>query len=97
MDGELVRITGQCDSVWCDIAMLVPPDMFERTWGRRAPIFWPETTLVRRKVPGFCFVAEVYWELNARGLYLDMRPWGYHVFDVTAQVAGKKRRGQPKL
>jgi hypothetical protein len=23
-------------------------------------------------------------DLDARGLYLDMRPWGYHVFDVTA-------------
>jgi hypothetical protein len=23
-------------------------------------------------------------ELNTRGLFLDMPPWGYHVFDVTA-------------
>jgi hypothetical protein len=23
-------------------------------------------------------------ELAARGLYLDLRPWGYHVFEVTA-------------
>jgi hypothetical protein len=23
-------------------------------------------------------------DLDARGLYLDMPPWGYHVFEVTA-------------
>ena len=23
-------------------------------------------------------------DLDARGLYLDMSPWGYHVFDVSA-------------
>ena len=41
MNGELVRIAGQCDGVRCDMAMLVLPDVFERTWGRRAPLFWP--------------------------------------------------------
>ncbi len=44
MRGELLRIAGQCDGVRCDMAMLVLPDVFERTWGRRAPLFWPETT-----------------------------------------------------
>ena len=23
-------------------------------------------------------------DLDARGLYLDVPPWGYHVFDITA-------------
>jgi hypothetical protein len=23
-------------------------------------------------------------ELDARGLYLDMSPWGHHVFEITA-------------
>jgi hypothetical protein len=32
MIGELVRIAGQCDGVRCDMAMLVLPDVFERTW-----------------------------------------------------------------
>ena len=63
MRGELLRIAGQCDGVRCDMAMLVLPDVFERTWGRRAPLFWPETTArVREQVPGFCFMAEVYWD-----------------------------------
>jgi hypothetical protein len=66
MRGELLRIAGQCDGVRCDMAMLVLPDVFERTWGRRAPLFWPETTaLVRKRVPGFCFMAEVYWDLES--------------------------------
>ena len=34
MIGELLRIAGQCDGVRCDMAMLVLPDVFERTWGQ---------------------------------------------------------------
>ena len=65
MRGELLRIAGQCDGVRCDMAMLVLPDVFERTWGRRAPLFWPDTTkCVRERAPGFCFMAEVYWDLE---------------------------------
>jgi glycosidase len=64
MVNELLRIAGQCDGVRCDMAMLVLPDVFERTWGRRAPLFWPDATRrVRARVPGFCFMAEVYWDL----------------------------------
>jgi hypothetical protein len=65
MIGELQRIAGQCDGVRCDMAMLVLPDVFERTWGHRAPLFWPEATRrVRGRVPGFRFMAEVYWDLE---------------------------------
>jgi hypothetical protein len=39
--------------------------VFERTWGRRTPLFWPEATRrVRERAPGFCFMAEVYWDLE---------------------------------
>jgi hypothetical protein len=63
--GELERIAGQCDGFRCDMAMLVLPDVFDRTWGRRAPLFWPEATRrVREQSPGFCFMAEVYWDLE---------------------------------
>jgi hypothetical protein len=65
MIGELVRIASQCDGVRCDMAMLVLPDVFERAWGRRAQEFWPAATrCVRERVPGFCFMAEVYWDLE---------------------------------
>jgi hypothetical protein len=65
MIGELVKIAGQCDGVRCDMAMLVLPDVFERTWGQRAPLFWPTATRrVREHVPDFVFMAEVYWDLE---------------------------------
>jgi hypothetical protein len=65
MIGELLRIAGHCDGVRCDMAMLVLPDVFERTWGRAARPFWPDATRrVRERVPGFCFMAEVYWDLE---------------------------------
>ncbi|MFO0865156.1 MAG: alpha-amylase family glycosyl hydrolase [Gemmataceae bacterium] len=65
MIGELTKIAGQCDGVRCDMAMLVLPDVFERTWGMRAPLFWPEATRrVRDRSPGFVFMAEVYWDLE---------------------------------
>jgi hypothetical protein len=65
MSTELTRIAGQCDGVRCDMAMLVLPDVFERTWGRRAPLFWPSATQsVRDKHPEFRFMAEVYWDLE---------------------------------
>lgn len=65
MIGELVKIAGQCDGVRCDMAMLVLPDVFERTWGTQAQPFWPKATQrVRELAPVFCFMAEVYWDLE---------------------------------
>ena len=65
MIGELERIAGQCDGVRCDMAMLVLPEVFERTWGIRAELFWPRATKsVRRKHPNFLFMAEVYWDME---------------------------------
>jgi len=65
MMAELVKIAAQCDGVRCDMAMLVLPDVFERTWGIRAEPFWPRATQrVRERAPDFCFMAEVYWDLE---------------------------------
>jgi alpha amylase-like protein len=65
MRTELLKIAAQCDGVRCDMAMLVLPEVFERTWGIAAPSFWPEATRrVREQVPDFCFMAEVYWDLE---------------------------------
>src|SRR5262249_52221831 len=62
---ELLKISGQCDGVRCDMAMLVLPEVFQRTWNLPAKLFWPEATRrVREKVPGFCFMAEVYWDME---------------------------------
>ena len=63
--GELQRIAHQCDGVRCDMAMLMLPDVFGRTWGISAAPFWPRATAaVRAQVPGFLFLAEVYWDLE---------------------------------
>lgn len=67
MTGELLRISGQCDGVRCDMAMLVLPEVFARTWGRKAQSFWPEAIKsVREKSPDFLFMAEVYWDMEWR-------------------------------
>ena len=47
------------------MAMLVLPEVFQRTWGIAAPAFWPRATAaIRAEVPGFLFLAEVYWDLE---------------------------------
>src|SRR6185312_1101222 len=65
MLGELLRIAGQCDGVRCDMAMLVLPDVFQRTWGIQSQPFWARATQrVRERFPDFRFMAEVYWDLE---------------------------------
>jgi hypothetical protein len=65
MESELEHIAGMCDGVRCDMAMLILPDVFERTWGLRSAPFWPEATArARARPPGFVFMAEVYWDLE---------------------------------
>lgn len=62
---ELQNIATMCDGVRCDMAMLVLPDVFERTWGMRPEPFWPGAIeRVRNSSPGFLFMAEVYWDLE---------------------------------
>lgn len=66
MNRELRRIATQCDGVRCDMAMLVLPEVFERTWGIAAEPFWPWVTkTVRDEIPDFLFLAEVYWDLES--------------------------------
>jgi hypothetical protein len=63
--GELLKIADQCDGMRCDMAMLILPEVFQRTWGIQAELFWPKATQrVREKSPNFTFVAEVYWDLE---------------------------------
>ena len=62
---ELHRIASQCDGVRCDMAMLVLPEVFQRTWGIVTEPFWQRaTSAVRDGAPGFLFMAEVYWDLE---------------------------------
>jgi glycosidase len=65
MIGELQEIAARCDGVRCDMAMLVLPEVFARTWGRRSEPFWPKATQqVRKGHPDLLFMAEVYWDLE---------------------------------
>jgi len=65
MIGELLKIAGQCDGVRCDMAMLLLPEVVDRTWRIPSQPFWPKAIQrVREQVPDFCFLAEVYWDLE---------------------------------
>jgi len=65
MIGELQRIAGQCDGLRCDMAMLLLPEVFARSWGIAIQPFWPKAlAAVRHRQPDFCFMAEVYWDLE---------------------------------
>ena len=66
MTAELASIARRCDGVRCDMAMLLLPDVFERTWGHAALPFWPGAIAGARAAnPGFTLLAEVYWDLEA--------------------------------
>jgi glycosidase len=65
MRRELHGVAALCDGVRCDMAMLLLPEVFERTWGLRPEAFWPDAIRsVRMDHPGFLFMAEVYWDLE---------------------------------
>jgi hypothetical protein len=47
------------------MAMLVQPDVFQRTWGIAMEPFWPKAiSRVHEQAPDFRFMAEVYWDLE---------------------------------
>jgi hypothetical protein len=47
------------------MAMLILPDVFERTWGVKPAPFWPDAIAsVHADHPDFVFMAEVYWDLE---------------------------------
>ena len=75
MTQVLLKLAEVADGVRCDMAMLVLPEVFQRTWRERslpadglAPVdepFWPEATgKVKTKNPQFIFMTEVYWDLE---------------------------------
>jgi len=67
---QVLKISGMCDGLRCDMAILVLNSVFARTWGIRAgpvPLFeyWEELIpAVKRASPGFLFIAEAYWDLE---------------------------------
>jgi hypothetical protein len=65
MRGELLAVASLCDGLRCDMAMLILPEVFQRTWGIAAEPFWPGTIqAIRERRSDFVFMAEVYWDLE---------------------------------
>jgi hypothetical protein len=65
MSEELLKISQWCDGLRCDMAMLVLPEIFQRTWGITTEPFWDKAIQkVRERYPDFIFMAEVYWDLE---------------------------------
>jgi hypothetical protein len=65
MTEALLAVADRCDGIRCDMAMLILPDVFEKTWGRRPEPFWPAAVArLRERQPSVVLMAEVYWDLE---------------------------------
>jgi glycosidase len=72
MQEQLLNIAEQCDGVRCDMAMLLLPEVFNKTWGHAlgerthdGESFWLEAIKAVKSVhPDFCLLAEVYWDME---------------------------------
>jgi len=70
----LLKLTGLCDGVRCDMAMLALNNVFKNTWAGVLPSeclksatseFWSEAiATVKNKRDDFLFLAEAYWDLE---------------------------------
>ncbi len=64
MVDQLLRAAELCDGLRCDMAMLILPQVFQRTWGIEADNFWPRAIGEARARREFLFIAEAYWDLE---------------------------------
>ena len=74
MTETLLKLTGVCDGVRCDMAMLPLNNVFENTWlgvlnknryKKPEDEFWKSAIKkVKDKFPDFIFIAEAYWDLE---------------------------------
>ncbi len=82
MRAVLCQIAARCDGVRCDMAMLLLPEVFERSWrdhldGRAVASFWPDAIRAARAEHPRCrLMAEVYWNLEA-ALLAQGFDWAY--------------------
>lgn len=108
---QLLFVARRCDGVRCDMAMLVLNDVFEKNW-RHLPFsgptveteFWAEAIqTVRSSIPSFLFLAEVYWDLEARLQALgfdytyNKRVYDYLVGRQTVEVRQHLLKATPKF
>jgi hypothetical protein len=91
MKDELLQIAAKCDGVRCDMAMLLLPDVFERTWGLHAEPFWTMVMRAVRQVqPAFVLMAEVYW-----GLEGELQKQGF-TYTYDKELYDRLREGQAR-
>ena len=96
MTDALLQIASRCDGVRCDMAMLVLPDVFARTWSHVPSEypdrwdFWSQAiAAVRRAHPSFVFLAEAYWSLEDRLCELGFDyAYDKHLYDLIAHDRG---------
>ena len=63
MSDELETIAAKCDGVRCDMAMLLLPEVFHKTWGIHIEPFWQEAIIqAKEQDPDFILMGEVYWD-----------------------------------
>jgi hypothetical protein len=99
---EIGSIADRCDGIRCDMAMLLQPQIIQRTWGDRSrPAdgsqpkdnpFWNEAIpIVKRRHPGFQFIAEVYWDME-----WELQQAGFdHTYDKRLYDRLQAREGTP--
>jgi glycosidase len=91
MLAELTKVAGMCDGVRCDMAMLILPEVFQRTWGIRCEPFWPKALPSARHItPDFLFLAEVYWDLE-----WNLQQQGFD-FAYDKRLYDRLREGKPR-
>ncbi|MCB0686731.1 MAG: hypothetical protein KDC53_09400 [Saprospiraceae bacterium] len=65
---RLSHISAFCDGVRCDMAMLILPEIFSRTWNmvplrQNSNNFWVNATAaIKEQKKDFLFIAEAYWD-----------------------------------
>ena len=94
MTQEVLGLAERCDGLRCDMAMLVLPEIFERTWGLRPAPFWPYCIQqLRQRHPEFIMLAEVYWDMEAT---LQAQGFDY-TYDKRLYDLLLERRAQPLI
>ncbi len=68
MANLMYEASSHCDGLRCDMAQLITPDVFKKTWGKdfdKDETFWkPAIQKIKSEMPDFVFMAEVYWGLE---------------------------------
>lgn len=67
MTNIILDLVDHADGLRCDLAMLLNPSTFKRTWGEDMQPFWPEAIAQAKQKAAalgkqFIFFAEAYWE-----------------------------------